>query len=134
MVNRDLSISLFTLIVFGLICKPAGDWFNEPIYKSKPQKTTGSEPTEETKNQIKSILRKIGPNVDTDTKALLWYKHDVWLILWKDKYLFYTDDEDPRDTFKSIKHRFTDDELQEFVNEWERLILKNSAAKAVGNV
>ena len=132
-VNQELSISLFTLIVFGLICKPAGDWLNEPLYKPEPKKVTGIEPTEETKNQIKSILRKFGPNVDTDTKALFWYKFDTWLILWKDKYLFYSDD-DTCDTFKSIKHKFTDDELQEFISEWERLILKHGAAKAVGNV
>lgn len=132
-VNYELSISLFTIIVFGFICKPAGDWLNEPLYKPEPKKPIGTEPTEDTKNQIKSILRKFGPNIDTDTKVLMWYKKDIWLILWKDKYLFYADD-DTCDTFKCIKHRFTDDELQEFITEWEKTILKTTAKKAVGNV
>lgn len=34
-VNMDLSISMFTLIVFGFICEPAGDWLNEPLDKFK---------------------------------------------------------------------------------------------------
>ena len=133
LVNMQMSVSLITIIAFCLICKPASNWLERLVYEPDPKKIIMSEPTEDTKNQIKSILRKFGPNIDTDTKVLMWYKKDIWLILWKDKYLFYADD-DTCDTFKCIKHRFTDDELQEFITEWEKTILKTTAKKAVGNV
>ena len=123
-VNYELSISLFTLIVFGLICKPAGDWLNEPIYKSEPY-NPDSLPRESTKEQVKQVLKKFAPTYDKDysMKVFWWDKKQLWLVLYNDKCLFCSEDECK--TLISINHRFTDFELQEVIHYFDSLIMKN---------
>ena len=65
LVNMQMSISVFTIIVFCLICKPAGDWLEKPIYKPEPY-NPDSLPRESTKEQVKQLLRKFAPTYDKD--------------------------------------------------------------------
>ena len=124
LVNMLMSLSMFTIIIFCLICKPAGDWLEKPVHEPE-QYNPGSLPLESTKEQVKQLLKKFAPTYDKDysMKVFWWDKKHLWIILYNDDCLFCSEDECK--TLININHRFTDFELQEVIHYFDSLIIKN---------
>ena len=122
LVNMHMSVSFITIIIFCLICKPAGNWLEKLVYEPY---NPDSLPRESTKEQVKQALKKFAPTYDKDyaMKVFWWDKKQLWIVLYNDKCLFCSEDECK--TLISINKKFTDFELQEVIYYFDSLIMKN---------
>lgn len=122
-VNRDLSISMFTLIVFGLICEPAGNWLNEPIYKSKNTKQK-LELAQHIKERVAAAIREFGFSISSNMKSLYWPEKGVFIILWCDSVLMCSDKSDGS-SITGLSTKYTNKDLEKFLDYAHKLITDN---------
>lgn len=121
LVNMQMSIAMSTIIIFCLICKPAGDWLEKPVHEPY---NPNSLPRKSTKEQVKQLLRKFAPTYDKDyaMKVFWWDKKQLWIVLYNNGCLFCS--EDDCKTLISINNKFTDFELQEVIHYFDSIIMK----------
>ena len=115
-VNLFLLPVSIMLVILQWICIPYLSWLDEKIGKQKlPQHL---------KERTAAAIRGFGANISSNIKALYWPEEDVFVILWYDHALMYSDKPDCS-SFTSLSTKYTDKDLERFLDYAHKLITDN---------
>lgn len=103
------------LLILQRLCKPFNEWLDEPVGKKKSKLKKKAELSQHLKERVAHAIREFGHSITSNMKAIYWPKEDVFIILWCNKVLMYSDSENCS-SIKGLSTMFTDHDLERFLD------------------
>jgi hypothetical protein len=118
--------TMIVLLVLQWICKPYNSWLNEKVgeQESKPDVKPIPTLSQHLKERAAAAIREFGVPITSNMKALYWPEEDVFIILWCNHVLMYSDKPDCS-SITSISTKYTDKDLEKFLDYAHKLIIDN---------
>lgn len=117
---------IIVLLILQWVCKPYNSWLNEKVgeHESKPDEKPIPKLSQHLKERTAAAIRGFGVNISSNMKALYWPEEDVFIILWCDHVLMYSDKPDCS-SITSLSIKYNDKDLERFLDYAHNLIIDN---------
>ena len=112
------------LLILQWLCKPLKEWLDESVGKKKSKLKKRAELSKHLKERTAHAIREFGHSITSNMKAIYWPKEDVFIILWCNKILMYSDSENCS-SIKGISTRFTDQDLERFLDFVHDMVIES---------
>lgn len=123
-VNLFLLPSTLVLLILQWVCKPYNSWLNEKIGKHEPKPEVKPNLSQHLKERAAAAIREFGAPITSNMKALYWSEEDVFIILWCNHVLMYSDKSDCS-SITGLSTKYTDKDLERFLDYAHKLIIDN---------
>lgn len=123
-VNLFLLPSTLVLLILQWVCKPYNSWLNEKVGKYKSKLKVKQELSQHLKERAAAAIREFGVPITSNMKALYWPEEDVFIILWCNKVLMYSDNPNCS-SITGLSTKYTDKDLERFLDYAHKLIIDN---------
>ena len=123
-VNLFLFPATFMLVILQWVCKPFNSWLNEKAGKHESKPDENPKLSQHLKERTAAAIREFGASITSNMKALYWMEEDVFIILWCNKILMYSDKPDCS-SITGLSTKYTDKDLERFLDYAHRLIIDN---------
>lgn len=123
-INLSLLPATLMLLILQWVCKPFNSWLNEKVGEHEPKPDEKPKLSQHLKERTAAAIRGFGAPITSNMKALYWSEEDVFIILWCDHVLMYSDKSDCS-SITSLSTKYTDKDLERFLNYAHKLIIDN---------
>lgn len=117
--------TMITLLILQWVCSPLNNWLNEKVGKQESKPDEKPKLSQHLKERAAAAIREFGVNISSNMKALYWPEEDVFVILWCDKVLMYSDKSNFSSPITGLSTKYTDKDLERFLDYEHKLIIDN---------
>jgi hypothetical protein len=97
---------------------------NEKIGKHESKPDVKPNLSQHLKERAAAAIREFGAPITSNMKALYWSEEDVFIILWCNHVLMYSDKPDCS-SITGLSTKYTDEDLERFLDYAHKLIIDN---------
>lgn len=116
--------TMIVLLILQWVCKPYNSWLNEKVGEQESKPDVKPNLSQHLKERVAAAIREFGAPITSNMKALYWSEEDVFIILWCNHVLMYSDKSDCS-SITSLSTKYTDKDLERFLDYTHKLIIDN---------
>lgn len=116
--------TMIVLLILQWVCKPYNSWLNEKVGKQESKPDAKPNLSQHLKERAAAAIREFGAPITSNMKALYWAEEDVFIILWCNHVLMYSDKPDCS-SITGLSTKYTDEDLERFLDYAHKLIIDN---------